>query len=115
MDTYTDTIKLQENRRYCYCIADRIDIVDDFICELENQNLKNINSCVLEKIENIVKKVITKLCSDYEDQGYDYLYNISDEEFDEIAENNGWLFYENGEDLIESDIDYIIDKDGMNI
>ncbi len=115
INKHTDTIKLPKNKAYCYCIADRIDLVNDFMYELENQSLRNINNYILEKMENIVRKIITKLCSDCENQGYEYIYNISDEEFDEIAEHSEWIFYKNGEILIEDDIDYLIDKDGKTV
>lgn len=89
-------IKLEENRRYCYSLADRIDIVNEWEYDLECAGYRNINTEVLYKFEQLVRGIFTKLCRDYEKQGYEYFYEISDEDLKEMCDCNEWEFYENG-------------------
>lgn len=88
--------KMPYNRHYCYCMADDIDIDDIIIDALEDENYKNIDYKLIERFNALIKSYISSLCEDYERRGYDYLYNISDEEAAEETEFNGWLFTEDG-------------------
>lgn len=90
-------IELPVNNRYCYCIARYTDIADDWEYQLENYSgYKNINKEVLEKFEKLVKELFTKLCNDYEEYGYNFFYEISEEDLAEICEVNGYEFLEDG-------------------
>lgn len=92
------SITLPENRRYCYCIADEIDVLNDWFYQLENYaNYSNINIKTLEKFENLVRDIFSTLCEKFEDMGYDFLYEISDGELSEICDCNDWEFFENGD------------------
>lgn len=97
MSEYKNEVKIPVNRRYSYCMADSIDLAEDFRYELENMGIRDIRVSVLEKAERLVKQVFSQLCMEYEKQGYAELYEISDEDMEEICESNGYYFLENGE------------------
>ena len=90
-------IKLPMNNRYCYSLANYIDIADDWEYDLENYSgYKNINVDVLKKFETLVKGIFSTLCNSYEKQGYEYFYEIDEETLEEICEANEYEFLENG-------------------
>lgn len=89
-------VKLPMNNRYCYSLADYIDIVEDWIWELENADYTDINEEALSKFEKLVREMFGKLCRTYEKWGYDYFYEVSEEDLEEACEANGWEFLEDG-------------------
>lgn len=90
-------IELPMNNRYCYSLADYIDIVEDWIWKLENySDYTNINEEVLRKFEKLVRGIFAELCRTYEKWGYDYFYEISEEDLEEACEANEWEFLEDG-------------------
>lgn len=90
-------IELPFNNRYCYCIAEYTDIADDWEYQLENYSeYANINTKVLEKFENLIHGIFTELCNSYEKQGYEYFYEISEEDLEEMCEANMYEFLEDG-------------------
>lgn len=90
-------IELPSNNRYCYCIARHTDIADDWEYQLENYSgYKNVNKEALEKFEKLVHGIFETLCGSYEEQGYEYFYEISEEDLEEMCEANGYEFLENG-------------------
>ena len=90
-------IELPINNRYCYCIADYIDIADNWEYDLEvYSNYKNINKEALEKFESLVKGIFKKICAIYEKWGYEFFYEISDEDLEEVCEANEYEFLEDG-------------------
>lgn len=90
-------INLPINNRYCYSLADYIDIADDWGYQLENYSgYSNINMEVLKKFEKLVRKIFETLCRSYEKQGYEYFYEISEEDLEEMCEANGYEFLEDG-------------------
>lgn len=90
-------IELPMNNRYCYSLADYIDIADDWEYQLENYcGYENINTEVLKKFEKLVREIFGKLCRSYEKYGYQYFYEISEEDLEEMCESNGYEFLEDG-------------------
>lgn len=89
-------IELPMNNHYCYSLTDYIDIAEDWAWKLENAEYKNINSEVLVKFEKLVRNIFNTLCKDYEKQGYEYFYYISEEDLEELCEANGYEFLEDG-------------------
>jgi hypothetical protein len=89
-------IELPINSRYCYSLADYIDIVESWEWELDINGYKNINTDVLNKFENLVREIFGTLCMAYEKWGYDFFYEISDEDLEEMCEANGYEFLEDG-------------------
>lgn len=90
-------INLPMNNHYCYSLADYIDIADDWEYQLENYSgYKNINVEVLKKFEKLVREIFETLCGSYEKWGYEYFYEISEEDLEEMCEANGYEFLEDG-------------------
>ena len=90
-------IKLPMNSRYCYSLADYIDIKDDWTYDLEYYfGYSNINTKVLEKFEELVRDIFGTLCRSYEKWGYEFFYEIDDADLEEMCEANGYEFLEDG-------------------
>lgn len=89
-------IVLPMNRRYCYSLADYIDIVEEWAWRLEHADYANINEEALNKFEKLVRGIFVELCRSYEKQGYEFFYEISDEDLEEICEANEYEFLEDG-------------------
>lgn len=90
-------IKLPYNNRYTYCLAYHIDIADDWEYQLDYYSgYKNINVEVLRKFEKLVQELFETLCNTYEKCGYEYFYEVSEEDLEEICEANEWEFLEDG-------------------
>lgn len=90
-------IEIPCNNRYCYCIASHIDIADEWEYQLKYYSrYTNINKEVLEKFEELVKGIFETLCKGYENMGYEYFYEISEEDLEELCEANGYEFLADG-------------------
>ena len=96
MAAYKDSVDIPMNKSYAYCIADRIDLAEDFRYELEDMGFRDIKIEVLEKAEKLVKQIFHQLCMQFEKAGYKHLYEISDEEMEENCNANEYYFYEDG-------------------
>ena len=93
---FCSDIELQSNRHYCYSLADYIDIVDDWNDQLEYYSLDFIDVKTIEKFENMVRGIFSELCNYYEDMGYKYFYEISEEDLKEFCEVNNYEFLSDG-------------------
>lgn len=93
---YCGMVKLPKNDRYTYCMASYMDIAESGYSELEWNDVENINVDTLEKFEQLVIGMFTTLCKTYEDWGYEFFYEISDEEMSETCDANDWEFDEDG-------------------
>ena len=90
-------IKLPYNNRYGYSLSDYIDIKDNWEYDLEVYSAyRNINTKTLEKFEKLVRDIFGTLCKSYEKWGYEFFYEISEEDLAEVCEANGYEFLENG-------------------
>ena len=89
-------IELPMNNRYCYSLADYVDIVEEWTWRLEDADYTDINGSVLMKFERLVRDIFHTLCKYYEKWGYEYFYEISDEDMEEACDANGWEFTEDG-------------------
>ena len=89
-------IEIPQNRHYCYSLADYIEFADNWENELYYAGYKNINTEAINKFEKLVKEIFGKLDSDFETDGYNYFYEIEDDELSEICDCNNWEFTENG-------------------
>lgn len=93
-------IDLPVNSHYCYSMANYLEFAEDTY-----ENVKDycdadydINGAevLLKKFESVVKNVFKQMSSDFERDGYRYLYEIDDEEVQESCEANEWMFLEDG-------------------
>lgn len=90
-------IQLPMNSPYCYSLASRIDIAEDWEWQLETYSAFNkIEIDVLKKFEKVVRNIFSILCDTYESWGYEYFYKISDEDLAEHCEANEYEFFEDG-------------------
>lgn len=87
-------IELPINSRYCYSLASYIDVADSW--EYDLYGYKNIDVETLQKFEKLVRDIFNTLCSSYEKWGYEYFYEISEEDLEEMCEANGYEFLEDG-------------------
>lgn len=92
---YCYSYDLEHNNRYCYCIVDRQNIIDDLEWELENEEV-SYNKNLLEKFNLSVKNFLCDLCATYEECGYNYFYEIDDNDLNEICDCNNYEFLEDG-------------------
>jgi hypothetical protein len=90
-------INLPMNNRCCYSLANYIDIADDWEYQLEYYSYyTNINTETLKKFETLVRDIFGKLCKSYEKWGYEFFYEISDEDLEEFCEANEYEFLADG-------------------
>ena len=90
-------IELPMNRHYCYSLADYIDVAEDWEYKLEYYSgYSNINTETLKKFEELVRDIFGELCHSYEKWGYEYFYEIEEEDLEEICEASGYEFLEDG-------------------
>lgn len=96
LDFYLDycNYELPKNREYCYCISDQfeLDLYDLESC----YHFRNIDWSLIERLEDAIKDTFERLCRQYEEEGYNFFYEISDEEMEELSSINEWLFDEYG-------------------
>lgn len=97
MKIYGNEIELPcNNSGYCYCVADEVNFANEWIEELQYYNYKNIDVETIEKMENLIVEIFENLSVIYEDYGYNYLYEVDEEELQETCESNEWEFLEDG-------------------
>ena len=98
----TDGIGLPHNRHYCYCMADSIEFTDEWKEQLEwaiekgYAAVNSINIELINKFNEVVVDIFNCLCEEYETYGYEFFYEINDDEMQELCEINEWEFYEDG-------------------
>lgn len=85
-------IDLEENRRYGYSMADRLEVVP-----YDDENLTDKDTALLSDLENFAREVMEAINSEFEKIGYDYFYEMSEEEVRDMADGNGYEFTEDGE------------------
>lgn len=92
-------IKLPKNTSYCYCMADYIYFTEDWVYELKYEygyKEEDIKIDAIYKFESMVSAIFESLCKDYEKSGYEYFYELSDEDLEEVCDVMGYEFYEDG-------------------
>ena len=85
-------LELPRNDHYDYSLADRIEVVPDYDVELTKEE-----TGLLSDLENFAQSVMGKINSQFESDGYDWFYEMSDEEASEQAAANDYEFTEDGE------------------
>lgn len=83
-------IDLDENRHYCYSLADRIEVVPDYDVELTDDEIGLLN-----ELEQFARSVMGRINRQFEDDGYKWFYEVTDED---IADEIGMRDYEFTED-----------------
>ena len=85
------TIDLENNCRYCYSLADHIEIVPDYDEDLTDEEVDCLN-----ELENFARSVMGRINSQFEESGYDYFYEMDEDEVREMADANEYEFTEDG-------------------
>lgn len=85
-------ITLDRNNHYDYSLADRIELDRTYEDELSGDEIK-----LLDELETFAQDVMGEINSTFEDNGYDYFYEMSDEEARDMADANDYEFTEDGE------------------
>ena len=84
------------NSGYCYCVADEVNFTNEWIEELQYCDYSNIKFDIIEKMKSLIIEIFKTLSSAYEKIGYDYLYEVDEEELKYACEVNEWEFLKDG-------------------
>ena len=84
------------NSGYCYCVADEVNFTNEWIEELQYCDYNNIKFDIIEKMESLIIKIFETLSSTYEKIGYNYFYEVDEEELKDACEANEWEFLKDG-------------------
>lgn len=93
---YGTDYSMPGNYRYGYCMSSRWDFTEDIISNMEWDNMRNIKYSILEKFNKAAIDFMEKICSDLEKWGYEYFYEISDEDLEDSCSVNGYEFLADG-------------------
>ena len=85
-------IDLEENRRYGYSLADRLEVIPN-----NDEDLTDEDTALLSDLENFAREVMETINSKFEKNGYDYFYEMSEEDVRDMADANEYEFTEDGE------------------
>lgn len=69
---------------------------EDIIYNLEDDYIRNINMDTIKKWKKYIIGIIFDICKEWEQIGYDYLYNEEDEIIQEDCKLNKWYFLNDG-------------------
>lgn len=94
--SFSTMYKLPYNNQYSYCICDRHDYTEDIIDNLEWYGYRGIKYDVLDKFNSLSQDYMSELCSGYEKGGYEYFYEVEDDEMEDISYLNNWLYTADG-------------------
>lgn len=86
------SIDLPENRRYGYSMADRIEVVPDYDVELADGE-----TALLNELEKFAQDVMGRINNQLEDDGYNWFYEVTDEDIQEEISSQELEFTEDGE------------------
>lgn len=87
---------MRMNNHYCYCNAFLHEFTRDVFYELDYYRMKNIKKDILDKFDTEARYYIGHICKEFENDGYDYFYEVSNEELEDWADANGYEFTEDG-------------------
>ena len=84
-----------EYDRYGYSLADQIEFAENWSTELYYHGVDD-NANVIGKFEDACRNLFSRINDMYEKMGYDWMYEVSDEELSEELSDMGLEFLENG-------------------
>ena len=98
IDQSDEIYKFIENDRDCYsCKFIDKKYINDFIDEfVDKLKIKNVKIDIIQRFFNDLLEYFDNLDKTIERQGYDYFYNIADDEFSDLCDANEWEFLEDG-------------------
>lgn len=96
---YNDNFNMPSNR-YCYCICDSHDYIEDIVSDMECDGDDNINHSAFNKLNDSIREYLTDYCKTWKQQGYEFFYPDIELDGDGYlisdCECNGWEFLEDG-------------------
>ena len=106
LKTEVNSFKIAQNYRYCYSLKSQTEnqTVDEIISDFEYASGNEISDWQVMEIKKMVESVFEKLREaekEIEDYGYEFFYEVSDEEMEEDANANGILYLEDGTEYFE--------------
>lgn len=101
-----DSFELKQNYRYCYSLKSQTETetVDEIISEFERASDCEIKDWQVMEIRKMVETVFEKLEKaeqEIEKYGYDFFYEVSDEEMAEYADSCGVLYLADGTEYFD--------------
>lgn len=96
LDRFDNTYKLDSNNHYCYCICDRQNVLEDISWELEFDDYRAIEHDIINKFNSLSSKHLCDLCSEWEKYGYEFLYELTDDDIEHYTYTLETMFYEDG-------------------
>lgn len=101
-----DSFEMAKNRCYCYSLKSQTETetVEEIISEFEYASGNEIKDWQVMEIRKMVETVFEKLEKaerEIEKYGYNFFYEVSDEEMAEDAEARGVLYLENGTEYFD--------------
>lgn len=90
-------IELPQTMGYCACSAVMAHVEATLIESLEYDKFRDINKKLIKKFEKFFIESLMILTKEFKERGYDFFYEISEEDLQEHCESNDYWFYENGE------------------
>lgn len=96
LNEFDDTYKLDSNNHYCYCICDRQNVLEDIDYELEWNCYRDIKYDIIDKFNTLAKEHLCDLCSEWEEYGYKFLYEFTDDDLEHYTYYLETMFYEDG-------------------
>lgn len=95
-------IKLEENHRYCYSLADRINLSD-----VDTDELSDTDNELLDKLQDFASEVMEFINSKLEENGYKWFYDFDEDDVIEWVNVNDYEFTEDGEIVFNIKESYI--------
>ena len=93
---YDTSYQMMYNNHYCYCICSKNEFMENIFCEMDNWYFRNIPEKTMEKFNKLAGEYLDNLCNEFEKNGYDFFYEISEEDLQEHCEANDYEFLEDG-------------------
>lgn len=95
LQEYCKPIIIPRNLRYCYDYSRNI-CLDDVVSDLEYEHIRKIDYDTISKVEKLLKDKFSEINQRLEQLGYDFFYNIDEEEIVELCEANEYEFLSDG-------------------
>ena len=98
-ECYIEPYEFYENVRYFYSGKglDRSYLASHIMYELEENHISNINTELVERVSNAILDYMEDLEKSFYEWGMEYFYEISDEDMEEISNEYGWEYLDDGE------------------
>lgn len=87
---------IPENACGVECMADNINIKDLWNSHLTDIGYNNVQTNLLNKLEENVIKIFRGLCEEFMDAGYKMFFEVDEEQIEKDCEDFGYEFFEDG-------------------